>query len=126
MGKIILIFCLTIQFSNSSLSQWFEVNPVPDGNRLYDMSFINDSTGWIVGWWGLIMKTTNTGLKWIKQTSGTTQHLTTVHFENENVGWCAGESGIVLKIEDSGESWNIVSNLPAAVYSLHFINENIG
>jgi len=126
MGKIILIFCLTIQFSNSSLSQWFEVNPVPDGNRLYDMSFINDSTGWIVGWWGLIMKTTNTGLKWIKQTSGTTQHLTTVHFENENVGWCAGESGIVLKTEDSGESWNIVSNLPAAVYSLHFINENIG
>ena len=126
MGKIIIIFCLTIQFSNSSLSQWFDINPVPDGNVLYDMSFINDTTGWLVGSWGLIMKTTNTGLKWIKKTSGTNQHLITVHFENENVGWCAGASGIVLKTEDGGESWNIVSNLPATVTSLHFINENIG
>ena len=126
MGKIILFFCLTVLFSNPSLSQWFDINPLPDGNRLVDISFVNDSTGWIVGSGGLIMKTTNTGLKWIKQSSGTTQGFNAVHFENENLGWCAGQDGIVLKTEDSGESWNIVSTLDSTVNSLHFISENTG
>lgn len=96
MGKIILIFCLTILFSNPSLSQWFVITPVREENLLGNISFVNDSTGWIVGSGGLLIKTTNNGPKWIKQTSGTSQDLTTVHFENENVSWSIGGGGIVL------------------------------
>jgi photosystem II stability/assembly factor-like uncharacterized protein len=33
----------------------------PNGNDLYGMSFVNENTGWLVGIWGTIYKTTNGG-----------------------------------------------------------------
>lgn len=38
---------------------------------LMSVNFVNNTTGWIVGYNGVILKTTNGGLNWNNQVSGT-------------------------------------------------------
>ena len=81
MKKIILTL-LILLFSNSSFSQngWFCQNPSPVGNPLEDCCFVNESTGYAVGWDGVIIKTTNGGINWIQQYSAGNRFLNSVFF----------------------------------------------
>ncbi len=69
--------------------------------------FISSTTGWIVGYNGLIAKTTQSGNfgSWVTQESGTTNRLASVWFVDEQTGWAAGEKGTILKTTDSGAHW---------------------
>ena len=93
------IFLLTFSITHA---QWTNQNPVPDGNDLWSTFFIDD-TGWIVGEDGFIKKTTNAGLDWIQQTSGTTITLRSVQFIDQNTGWICGDSGLLSKPQMVGK-----------------------
>lgn len=79
MKKIILLFQVALLFLTltEAYSQpgWFWQNPLPQGNNLNSVKFMNTTTGWAVGGGGTILITTNSGTSWISQTSGTTNHL---------------------------------------------------
>ncbi|HNC49180.1 MAG TPA: YCF48-related protein, partial [bacterium] len=78
---------------------------------LLGISMPSQTTGYIVGTNGRILKTTNGGNDWSSQTSGTTSFLRDVHFINDSLGVAVGESGKILYTDDGGEHWNVkVSN----------------
>jgi hypothetical protein len=60
--------------SSASLAQsgWFWQNPLPQGNPLIAVSFVDANTGTAVGEYGTILRTTDGGATWTLQTSGTT------------------------------------------------------
>jgi len=80
MKRILILSCLFI-FSTAN-AQWFWQNPLPQGNDLYSVHLIDTNTGWMVGILGTICKTTNGGLTWEKQNSGTNEMLRSVNFIN--------------------------------------------
>jgi len=54
-----------------AFAQWKWQNPLPQGNYLSCVKFVDANTGYAVGSGGTILKTTNGRVKWISQTSGT-------------------------------------------------------
>jgi len=100
---------------------------VSDSNDLLNVFFVDDNTGWIVGSDGFITKTTNAGLDWVQQSSGTTLTLTSVMSINQNTGWISGEGGLILKTTDGGQNWfELTSGTFELLTDLHFFDLNIG
>ncbi len=72
---------------------WVWQNPLPQGNDLRGASFVDATTGTVVGYYGTIVRTTDGGNSWTIQTSGTTQNLWAVSFADVNNGTAVGEGG---------------------------------
>ena len=72
---------------------WTWQNPLPTGNDLYAVSFVNANTGTVVGWGGTIARTTDGGVTWVVQSSGTTVDLFGVSFTDANTGTVVGRGG---------------------------------
>ena len=92
--------------------------PFAGQNFIYDMDFINQSTGWVVGGLpvlggtSLVAKTTDGGISWISQTPGTVAGLIgKVDFVNENVGYMANFT--LHKTTNGGSTWNAIA-IPGA------------
>jgi hypothetical protein len=82
---------------------WFWQNPLPQGNPLQSVFFVDNNTGYTVGSAGTILKTTNGGANWASQSSGTTNTLFSVHFPlDAQTGYAVGEFGTILKTTDGG------------------------
>ena len=69
---------------------------------LFEMSFVSDQTGWIVGDLGVILKTEDGGNTWQhlrgghRQIPGGDVVLQGVHFVDNQEGWAVGEFGTIL------------------------------
>jgi photosystem II stability/assembly factor-like uncharacterized protein len=115
---LILIFTLTFTGFGFIFSQtgWYQQQSETN-KTLTSSSFINENTGWVAGYDGLILKTTNGGTKWIQQYSDTI-HLLSVSFYNDKYGWAVGGKShytplsdyvnIYLKTTNGGTSWQRV------------------
>ncbi len=68
----------------------------------YDVTFINNDTGWVVGNNGTILITTNGATDWTEQLSGTTESLYSVYFTDVNRGWIVGGNGTILYTNNGG------------------------
>src|SRR5712692_5127368 len=93
--------------SSASLAQsgWFWQNPLPQGNALYAVSFVDANTGTAVGARGTILRTTDGGATWTPQMSGTTNYLVGVSFVDANTGTAVGGRGTILRTTDGGATW---------------------
>lgn len=124
LSRILIFFLLITQ---NLFPQWTNQNPVPEGNDLWSTFFINDSTGWIVGSDGFIKKTTNAGLDWNAQNSGTQLILKSVQFVDSNTGWICGETGLILKTTDGGQNWfSQTSGTTEHLTDIHFLDSRTG
>lgn len=74
-------------------------------NRITKISFINNNTGFAIGDFGTILKTTNKGTNWVKKESNTGSHLNVIDIIDENNIFACGNGGIILKSSDGGNSW---------------------
>jgi photosystem II stability/assembly factor-like uncharacterized protein len=99
------------------------------GGNMTGIFFINNLTGWIVGYPGYIGRTT-TGGGFIQQPTGIQDRLNDVFFIDENTGWVAGgDFGTerMFKTTNGGVNWIPVSSgLPNKMFSVYFINANTG
>ena len=95
--------------SGTGQSGWCWQRPLPQGNFIADYAFVDDSHGWAVGDQGTILATTDGGVTWNVQSSGTQLFLGRATFASALVGWVAGSSGELLKTADGGASWRRVS-----------------
>ena len=103
---LILITALLFSLNQAQSQQgWFWQNPLPQGNTLLSFHSINASTGWAVGEFGTILKTTNGGTNWTILSSGTTTDLNSVYFINANTGTAVGLMGTVLRTTNGGINW---------------------
>ena len=76
---------------------------------------------WAVGDRGVIAHTTDGGVTWTAQTSGTANNLLGVYFASSDDGWSVGEDGIILVTSDGGDSWTAISGITSQkLYSVHF------
>ncbi len=117
--KSYLTFIVTFFFLNlTAFAQWNWQYPVPQGNRLNDISFPEPSQkiGFAVGDHGTMMKTENGGTEWTILDSLTNSHLKGCHFLNENLGYTVGDSGMIIRYdggtlqrESSGTHYNLFS-----------------
>jgi photosystem II stability/assembly factor-like uncharacterized protein len=104
----LLIFLLSIP---DAYSQWFWQRPLPTGNRLTDIKFINENIICAVGEEGTFLKSTDGGESWNSYSLGHRATFLGLHFINENTGIACGDSGIVLKTTNGGVNW-VRKNVP--------------
>jgi photosystem II stability/assembly factor-like uncharacterized protein len=97
-----LFFIICTTFAQSD---WYWINPQPVGTHLNYIKFINNTTGFIVGHGGTILRTTDAGTNWAKINSNTRNCLMTISFANQTDGIIGGEYGLILKTNDAGLSW---------------------
>ncbi|HRH34909.1 MAG TPA: YCF48-related protein, partial [Catalimonadaceae bacterium] len=106
--KTILFSSILILHSVLSFGQgngWEWQNPLPQGNTLNDIFFIDGQTGWAVGRRGTIIKTTDGGVTWENKSEYSTKVLNAVHFIDLQKGIAVGTGGIVKRTTDGGETW---------------------
>ena len=123
--KFLLVFILIVS-PLLATCQWNWMNPLPQGNDLKDIRFLDPSTGYAVGDGGTILKTLDGGFTWNRLVSGTIYDLTSVFFVNSNVGYVTGVS-FVLKTIDGGITWTMCTQsfLPDLA-KVWFTDENTG
>lgn len=127
MNKLLLFTIVFIISTVITYSQWTNQNPVPNGNDLWSTFFVDDNTGWIIGSDGFIKKTTNSGLDWTQQNSGTYLTLKSIQFIDPNSGWICGEGGVILKTTNGGINWlSQTSGTTGCLTDIHFCDSNIG
>jgi photosystem II stability/assembly factor-like uncharacterized protein len=81
---------------------WAWQNPLPQGNHLGGLAFVDRHNGWAVGTAGTILHTTDSGATWTQQPSGTSETLFAVRFTSPTTGWTAGAAGTILNTSDGG------------------------
>ena len=125
----ILFFCLGFAIININAQGggWYWSNPLPQGNDLKSIQFITPNSGFAIGNYGTLLKTTNGGINWEYLLLQSPINLSSLYFVNSNVGYAVGDSGLILKTTNGGESWiNQVSGVDTNLTDISFFNENIG
>lgn len=92
------------------------------------VSFVDNSTGWVVNRNGSVHKTTNAGDSWSTINIGNA-FLSSVYFLNSSTGWVVSEgTNSVIKTTNGGANWNVISlGISAGLYfSINFSDENNG
>ena len=121
-----LILVLLLSFSESNAQNWNWQNPLPQGVNLNGVYFTDANNGYAVGLDGLILKTTDAGISWTPQNSGTTSSLLGVHFTDVDTGYVVGVGGSVLKTTDGGVNWNLLPGASISLSSVFFTSASIG
>jgi photosystem II stability/assembly factor-like uncharacterized protein len=122
---LLIVLFLNVHFLHGQKWEW--QNPKPQGNDLFDVFFLNDSTGWAVGYLGTIIKTGDYGKNWEIQNSHVADSLMGVHFKDKNIGCVVGANGLILQTTDGGNTWNKYNlGRKEWFYDLHFINADTG
>lgn len=122
------IFLKTI----NSGTNWTPIS-IPTTYNLYSVNFINSTTGLAVGYdntsaSGLILRTTDGGTTWIRQTlSNTIKTLYSVYFTDVNTAYISGTSGVILMSTNGGTTWTTqTSNTTNTLLSIYFPNPYSG
>ena len=102
--------------STNGGNSWTEVVSFRGTQLIYDLEFIDDNHGWMVGESGLYRRTETGGASassWLAATRLQSGTLRRVHFTDQNVGWMAGEgSGLnnaepsIFRSLDGGRTWD--------------------
>ncbi|MEL6989324.1 MAG: YCF48-related protein [Bacteroidota bacterium] len=92
----------------------WELLPI-EGDFFKDVIFIDDQIGYILGFAGTVLKSTNGGLNWDKirnpRPAGENV-LRAMDFKDANLGYLVGDNGRVFKTTNGGESWSRITNFP--------------
>ena len=108
-NKLLLSIVLLFIIDGTAYSQgnWELLFPSHASNHLVGMYFIDDQTGWSVGEYGTILKTTDGGESWEQLDNRYVNNLSRILFRDENNGWIIGEKGIILHTSDGGATWTL-------------------
>jgi len=106
MKKILIILILTGVDAGFSQGNWeLVLPPSPTSNQIVSLHFADQTTGWAVGEYGTILKTTDAGYNWHIIEIPQLNYLYDVYFPTRTVGYAVGTDGFILKSIDAGESW---------------------
>ncbi|MBN3744283.1 glycosyl hydrolase [Burkholderia sp. Se-20373] len=96
-----------VLLSDNRGATYRQAKSVPVSSTLTSVSFIDARTGWAVGHWGAILKTTDGGETWAVQRLVTSEDrpLFGVHFIDANHGVAVGLWSLILVTDDGGKTW---------------------
>lgn len=103
----------TVMKSVNAGNTWTNLFSNAEGVRLYSGSFINTEEGYVCGRYGTILRTTNGGLNWSNETSGTSVFLYGIQYLNEQAAYAVGDGGTILSTVSVIGIQQINGNIPA-------------
>lgn len=110
--------------SETQGNQWIKPWKSIDRWDLYDVKFINETTGFISGY-TIMLKTINAGVNWDTCYTNTEYSwFLELFFVNNNTGYMAEDDG-VYKTTDCGLTWYQIENT-GRHWTIFFVNENTG
>jgi len=74
------------------------------------IAFVDENTGFSVGAFGRVVKTTDCGQTWETVNSPTNKRLNAITFNAEGVGIAVGDSGTIIRSTDFGTIWSPISS----------------
>jgi photosystem II stability/assembly factor-like uncharacterized protein len=110
--------------SPAPAATWVKQAPLPTPYDLAGVDMISETEGWAVGEAGTILHTTDGGVTWTEQASGTVEALHAVKFLDASHGWAVGT--VMLWTDDGGSSWRQGNAFPASNYGVDFVDLNRG
>ncbi len=120
----------SILFTPGNVTNWqsyySQTTPLPTLTGVY---FIDDTTGYVCGWSGTVLKTTNGGDTWSYRRQTTDTWFSDIHFASADSGWvCGGTTeGVIARTTDGGTTWSSVRfPMHDWIYSLTFQNTTSG
>ncbi len=125
------LIILLSSFIIANSQYWKEIKTIPAAyinNYWLDVFFLptNPNYGWVCGFNGIVIRTTDGGNSWYGSQIAGAYHLEHIHFPSQNVGYSSGPDGI-YKSTNGGVTWsNITPNEFADYWGCYFIDENIG
>jgi photosystem II stability/assembly factor-like uncharacterized protein len=84
-------------------SNWNNVQSV--NGLIFDIFFVNGTTGWVSSGDGKIYKSTDTGNSWNLIGSGQDSVIYSICFIDEERGWAGGWGGLFMSTTDGGFTW---------------------
>ncbi|MEJ2617948.1 MAG: YCF48-related protein [Ignavibacteriaceae bacterium] len=122
MKKFILTIALLILMLSRLNAQWEILNEGFKGT-IYTIDFVNENTGWLAGYIGNLLKTTDGGENWISIEIEESWNINQIDFINDSTGWGVGWANysnncIVLKTEDGGYNWAVKRSIPDSYLNL--------
>lgn len=100
-----------ISKSTNSGNTWNQIRESFQDQAMIGAYFINDLEGWVCGFNGVMLKTTNGGISWNRETLQTDKELREIFFI-DSVGYCVGFSGTFMKYNFSQPTSNIQITSP--------------
>lgn len=143
----ILVLCFSVlsAFAHSQVkNEWVasEIMDVSDGREYYfqDIVFSDESTGWLVDHFGVLLKSIDGGLSWSLAKNFESRKMSSIKFVTPDVGIIAGgwdaEVGkrlqcFVGRTRDAGKTWEDVSPLARGtrtchLWDVHFVDADLG
>ena len=112
-AHLLLVISLSLAaVSPQSLSQstWSWLNPLPQGNGLSGMDFVDANNGFAVGKRGAAIRTTDGGVHWTSVSTMIAQDLHDISFGDLNTGIAVGDSGTILRTTNKGGTWEKIAS----------------
>ncbi len=106
---------------------WTELNPNVPRVDYIGVDFVNPDTGWAVGMWGAVIKTTNGGQNWQTLETPTGEILLKVHSFNGQVVMVVGHNGTILRSSDGGDSFTELTGITTQeLWGVRMLNDTLG
>jgi len=119
-----------------SFSQWEKVKNIPppyDNSYWLEIYFLPDNPnyGWVCGYDGRVLRTTDGGKSWQGTTIRGAYQLEHIHFTDEKIGYTSGIGsdglGKIYKTTDGGLTWfNITPNRAEDLWGHWFVDKDYG
>jgi len=125
---ISVLSLLLISLPINAQDGWFWQNPLPQGNNIYDIIFLNKDTVLATMEGGFLYQSTNRGLSWTTQDLGVNENLLSMYYLTEDLGWITTNGGSILNTTDGGLHWdrNQIGISYEHISDIYFINEYLG
>jgi len=126
-GAIVCFFWLFPLLNGMVLGEWNWKSPLPQGNLLLKVQFIDSLRGWAVGNYGTLLHTTTGGSTWYEQEFGRTDNLLDISMISSTEGWSVGDNGTILHTIDGGDNWDEqTSGTFVGLNAVHFVDSMNG
>lgn len=131
MKKLLYIAIFISVLFTAKADYWKKIENIPQSyknNYWLDIFFLPSNTnyGWVCGFNGRTMRTTDGGNSWSGSTVSNNGNLESIHFPTQNIGYTSGNAG-VFKSTNGGLSWfDITPNLADGIWGLYFIDADYG
>ena len=111
-------------------SSWNLIYEAPDDVYYSALCFPDKKEGWVVGWSGRIVHTSDGGGTWETQDSSTSSDLECVRFIDERAGWIGTRDGRIGRTTNGGDSWTwqepLESNPERVFTAICFVDDETG
>lgn len=103
-----------VLLSDTDGADFRQAKAVPVRSTLSAVFFVDETTGWAVGQWGVVLRTDDAGESWALQRHDTSvdQPLFSVWFRDRERGFAVGLWSLLIATADGGKSWTPVKLPP--------------